>query len=583
MRLKRLLFIATIVLFPNIPALQAQDLKILVDKKGKVGYADRNGNEVIKCQYESGQPFSNGVAVVTKSGKYGIIDATGKVVLPLSYTQISPWYNGLLQIKNGKKIGLADSQGKIVLPVNYSLITKPNCYGKALVAIGGKATSNDKKTYMANAKYGIIDDKGNVLVVPKYKGLYEFSFDGKNKYPYYEGKRLEFSYHNTVDTLLTDCSYLGFSNNGFNIFYAGILDGSGKELVKTGLYSFVMQPQSDMVRYYNIKKKQTLCGYHDIKTGKGFQTATFNAYIDSIKFWSHGDFIKDIAPVNGNSWSFIDKTGKTLRSGYTSILHSKTTGLWAAKNSAGTWDVLDEMNNDIPTLSNYGEIKFPANERDKEIFSVKKEGKYGCITRAGDIVIPFNYEDALSNSYDFVPVKQNGCWGILSANNDNLIPCEYVDLNLPTERDTKHFWVKKSDGLLYHLNLLSNKISSVGYKVAHNFKDGMAFVVPKGMVVEDTPINRAQIYPPHTSKKNLDAVDMSKMQGCYVNIINDKDEMVFDFPVSTMYKDTVKDILIKQGNKMLSDSEKKAIILDVTRENRTYDLDKVISENEWNY
>ena len=174
MRLKRLLFIATIVLFPNIPALQAQDLKILVDKKGKVGYADRNGNEVIKCQYESGQPFSNGVAVVTKSGKYGIIDATGKVVLPLSYTQISPWYNGLLQIKNGKKIGLADSQGKIVLPVNYSLITKPNCYGKALVAIGGKATSNDKKTYMANAKYGIIDDKGNVLVVPKYKGLYEF-------------------------------------------------------------------------------------------------------------------------------------------------------------------------------------------------------------------------------------------------------------------------------------------------------------------------------------------------------------------------------------------------------------------------
>ena len=50
-----------------------------------------------------------------------------------------------------------------------------------------------------------------------------------------------------------------------------------------------------------------------------------------------------------------------------------------------------------------------------------------------------------------------------------------------------------------------------------------------------------------------------------------------------MYKDTVRDILIKRGNKMLSDSEKKEIILDVTRENRTYDLDKVISENEWNY
>ena len=68
-----------------------------------------------------------------------------------------------------------------------------------------------------------------------------------------------------------------------------------------------------------------------------------------------------------------------------------------------------------------------------------------------------------------------------------------------------------------------------------------------------------------------------------VNIINDKDEMVFDLPVSTMYNDKVRDILIKRGSKMLSESEKKDIILDVTRENRTYDLNKVISENEWNY
>ena len=76
---------------------------------------------------------------------------------------------------------------------------------------------------------------------------------------------------------------------------------------------------------------------------------------------------------------------------------------------------------------------------------------------------------------------------------------------------------------------------------------------------------------------------MSKMQGCYVNIINDKDEMVFDLPVSTMYKDKVRDILVKRGDKILSDSEKKDLILDITRENRTYDLNKVISENEWNY
>ena len=156
---------------------QAQELKILVNKKGKIGYADLNGNEVIKCQYESAQPFNNGIAIVTKSGKSGIIDATGKVLLPLKYTQILTWNNELYIIKDGKKMGLADHQGKVVLPANYSHISRPNCYGKALVAVGGKATANEKKTYMANAKYGIIDTRGNILVTPKYKGLYEFSFD----------------------------------------------------------------------------------------------------------------------------------------------------------------------------------------------------------------------------------------------------------------------------------------------------------------------------------------------------------------------------------------------------------------------
>ena len=293
MKLKALLCLVAYLLSVNV---QGQDLKILVNKKGKVGYADQQGSEVIKCQYDSGQPFRDGVAIVTKSGKTGIIDATGKVLLPLKYTQIMSWNDELYLIKDGKKMGLADHQGKVVLPVNYSHVSKPNSYGKALIAQGGKAASNEKKTYMANAKYGIIDSKGNTT-----------------------SKVYGTSTPTTTSTLLTDCSWLGFSNNGNNIYNAGIMDGNGKELVKAGLYYFVMQPQSDMVRYYISKKKETLCGYHHLSTGNGFQAAVFDSSIDNINFWTHGDFIGDIAPVNGTSWSFIDKDGKTLRTGYTSL------------------------------------------------------------------------------------------------------------------------------------------------------------------------------------------------------------------------------------------------------------------------
>lgn len=562
---------------------QAQDLNIFVNQKGKVGFADQNGNEVIKCQYESAMPFSDGFAIVTKSGKYGIIDETGKITLPLKYTSIIPWTNDLYLIKLGKKVGLADHSGKVVLNAIYSHISAPNCYGKALIALGGKATSNEKKTYMANAKYGIIDSKGNILIAPQHKGLYEFSFDGKNHFPFYEGKRLEYSYHYTVDTLVTDCSYLGFSKVGFNIYYAGIMDGTGKELIKQKMYYYVMQPQDGMVRYYNAKRKQTLCGYHNLNTGESFQAAKFDTPIGKINFWSHGDFIGDIAPVNGETWSFIDRTGKVLRTGFKSLKYSRATKLWAAQNSSSQWEVFDDKNNNIATLSNYADINFPANDSDKEVFSVMKNGKYGCINRFGDIIIPFEYDLILSNSYDALGVKKEGKWGLVSADSTVLIPAEYINIILPTEYNAKHFWVQKSDSLFYHMNLKTNEVSGTGYKGVSNFVNGIAHVSPITMRVNDTPINRAQMYAPNTAKATIDALDMSKCAEAFGYLLNTEDVLLFDLPVSTMYKNTVIKEIKKCGNRPLTDTEKKKILLDATRENRSYNLNSTLSEDEWNY
>lgn len=87
MRLRKILMVASVT-FACVA--QAQDLTIHVNKKGKVGFVDKNGAEVIKCAYESAYPFSGGYAIVTKSGKSGIIDERGKVVLPLKYTSIMP-------------------------------------------------------------------------------------------------------------------------------------------------------------------------------------------------------------------------------------------------------------------------------------------------------------------------------------------------------------------------------------------------------------------------------------------------------------------------------------------------------------
>ncbi len=562
---------------------QAQELTILVDKKGKVGYADSNGNEVIKCMYESAMPFSDGVAIVTKSGKSGIIDKTGKVLLPLKYNSITSWNKSLYLLKAGKKVGLADRRGNIVQECKYSHISKPNYYGKAIIALGGKATSNDKKTYMYNAKYGIIDASGNIVIAPTYKGLYEFSYDGNGVYPYYENKRLEYSYWYTSDTLKTDCSYLGFNKNGLNIYGSGIIDGNGNVLMKNGLYDFVMLPKNNMVRYYIAKRKETRCGYHNLNTDKGFQVATFNKPIAEMTYWSHGDFVGDIAPVNGTEWSFVDKEGKQLRTGYESVNHSVQTKLWAGKTKSGKWDIFDENNNNISTLSGFEDFRFPRKDGDKELFSVKKEGKYGGVNRSGEVIIPFEYELILGNTYDCIGIKNNGKWGFVTPENKIIVPMEYSELVLPNERNCNHFWVMKSDSLYYHFNANTQTLSDIGYKVAGNFKNGVAHVAPVDMKLDDTQVIRSQIYKPNTSQATIAAAEIEKSRDGFGYIINTNDEVIMDRPVSTFYIDAVMEEVKKRGNRVLTQTEKKNILLDVTRENRTYDLKSTLSEDEWNY
>lgn len=563
--------------------IHAQDLRIQVDKKGKVGFVDANGTEVIKCEYESAYPFKNGFAIVCKSKKYGIIDSSGKIVLPLKYSQISSWNERLYLIKSGKVMGLAKPSGEIVLEVKYTMISKSNCYGKALIALDGKSVTNEQKTYIQNAKYGIIDDNGKVLIEPQYKGFYEFAYDGKNEYPYHEGKRLLYTYHYTTDTLQTDCSYLGFSKNGMNIYKCGIMDATGKELLEAGLYDLVMKPVSGMVRYYNTKRKETICGYHNIDSGKNLIAKEFEQPLEEIQFWSHGDFIGDIAPVNGETWSFIDKEGNVLREGYQSLKHSEALNLWAAQKTEGSWDVFDEKNQDVKSLSGYKSFDFPAIADDKKVFAVEKDNLFGCIELNGEVAVPFEYEKMLPNTFDVIIVNKEGNWGAITPNNEVIIPFEYHSILFPTERNTDDFWVMKSDSLYYHFSKKENTLDQTGYRAVTNFLNGIAHVAPTDMTLLDIPVNRAQLYSPNSTMETIESAKLEDFKDVFGYLLKRDNTMLMDLPVSTLYRDAVLKEIEKYGDKTLSETDKRHILLEVTKENRSYDLKSVLNEEEWNY
>ena len=55
--------------------------------KGKWGYIDKTGREVIPCKYDDAFNFCEDLAKVKKSGKYGFIDKTGREVVPFIYDE----------------------------------------------------------------------------------------------------------------------------------------------------------------------------------------------------------------------------------------------------------------------------------------------------------------------------------------------------------------------------------------------------------------------------------------------------------------------------------------------------------------
>ncbi len=594
MKLKNLIFLFAVCAATYA---EAQDLRIMVNNKGKVGFADLSGNEVIKCKYESAQPFKDGIAIVSNSGKYGIIDSRGEEVLPLKYSQITDWTKNLFLIKDGDKMGLASHSGSIVLPVKYSLISPPNCYGKALLGSGGKQMPDGAKSYMNGAKYGIIDSSGNILVEPKYPGLFEFSSTSAadNATKMLNGKT-----HYIGDTLETDCSYLGFNNKALT-GNSGIMDRNGRELLKRGEYDQVMMPKNDMVRYYSFDKKLYKYGYYNIATDKSFEVLSVSPdAVRNVKDWRPTDFFGNVAAVNNLSgstpWKFIDRTGQTVREGYSVVKHNPETKLWAAKNASGKWDVFDENNNDVPALSGYDNIIFPNYEGTAEVFSVRKGEKYGVINRTGSTVVPFDYELVLGNYKDFIPVKSNGKWGAVSPTNVKYVPTNFVNIKIPDTNDATHVWVQDADSLYYHYNTATSRLYSVGYKNANNFKDGMALVIPTDMKVEDTQLNRALLRDPNaTTPLQEGAIDnlitkivqnptkSGSSQVMFGILINTNDVVVMDRPVPTYYSDAVAKEIAKYGDRQLTESEKKNIMLQVTRKYRSYDLQSVIDEDDWNY
>ncbi len=94
---------------------------------GLYGFIDRNGSEVIPCQYAEVGNFIDGYAYVRQDGLYGYIDKTGTLVIPCEYDAAFGAGSGLFSVGKDGKYGLVNAANEAVVPLEYDDISSSEC------------------------------------------------------------------------------------------------------------------------------------------------------------------------------------------------------------------------------------------------------------------------------------------------------------------------------------------------------------------------------------------------------------------------------------------------------------------------
>jgi hypothetical protein len=170
---------------------------VRVEQKGKVGFVDKTGRQVIPPRYEEAGLFSEGLAAVEIGDKYGYLDQSGKLVIPAQFNDAGPFREGLAAVKIGDKYGYIDRSGKVVISPQFSdagLFSE----GLALVSYNGNqggyidksgklvitgVDSSGARRFSGglaavrgkNDKYGFIDTTGKFVAQPQFFRVGDFS------------------------------------------------------------------------------------------------------------------------------------------------------------------------------------------------------------------------------------------------------------------------------------------------------------------------------------------------------------------------------------------------------------------------
>ena len=390
-----------------------------INEKGEELFTGYDKVEAIE-NYDSKQNiwFENNLLRISKDGQYGLIDFEGNTVLNCEYDEITA-LKGVTEnliVKKDGKVGLVNAKGQSIIKVVYNDI-------KVL-------EEGSKSEYIIvdeTGKMGVISTSGTIILEPKYDEVkYVYSTE-----TYAVKEEDEWNLVNkSAETVLE--GYDDFLHvKGDNVIVEdsdkyGLVTLAGEEKIKAEYEEFKYA-----FSIYYIAKKDGKYGVINVNN----ETIVPFEYI-SMDYIEEGGFI--VADVTDAETAIFD-----------SNLAKKLTGIF------------EEINTDKGYIrayidGNYKYYNFKFEEKsasdilsNNTIYLSKKDGKFGFVDKAGQVVVDYIYDDATEqNEYGYAAVKKDGVWGAIGKN--GAIVC---DLKVNLDNNIYSYfigeWHLSDEGLYY--------------------------------------------------------------------------------------------------------------------------------------
>ncbi|MDL2292574.1 WG repeat-containing protein [Acholeplasma sp. OttesenSCG-928-E16] len=348
--------------------------EIIAAKNEKYGFIDLNGNVVIPLEYDQIEGFySNGMAIVKKNNKYGLINKKNQVEINIEYEDYRSFYFSLdtICLKKDSKWGVLDISGKELIPFDYDDF-KYDVYQNYLIA-------------QKDGKWGVVNHANEVVIpflfqdiLPQTERLFAVKFN--DKYGFVE------SGLNSVDEFEIDYEY-----DNVKPFFGGL--APVKKESKWGFINKQNQIEIDFI-------------YDDV-----------NMFIDGYAI-----------VLENNKWGVIDTKGKIIldliydkieyRHKNEVIIYKADEAAYASSQFKIFFNETFDLGiSEIGDFSNFG------------LASVKKNNKYGFITKFGDLKIDFIFDGVKYTQEDnIIAVLEDGFWGLNDMKNEVLISSQYDDI-----------------------------------------------------------------------------------------------------------------------------------------------------------